>query len=1126
MRQEAPANSNEGNPVPPPAVGEARARFEQAWLANANPLLEEFLDQVDADQRAPLLRELLGLEAELLQQKGIVPYLGSYLGRFPHHAEVVEDVLGPFVRTHHGGQQGSEIQLGVPLPEEEPPPRPLPTVLPGYELIKLLGHGGMGIVYLARDQRLKRLVAIKMIRHGGGSPVSLESRFRREAEAIARLQHPHIVQVFEVGNHQGIPYLVLEYVAGGNLARFAAGQPQAARWAAELVSKLADAIQAAHQAGIVHRDLKPANVLLTTDGVPKLTDFGLAKLQDGPDGGRNGQTTGNDVLLGTASYMPPEQAPGRAEELGPAADVYSLGAILYELLTGRPPFLGVTLQHTLLMVESVEPLSPRRLNPQLPRDLETVCLTCLRKDPARRYATAALLGDDLRRFLRNEPIQARESRIVERTWRWILRNPLNASLLLLLLVVLITETALAWSLSILATRQAREALATAQQARADEQQAREAVRTAQAEVQRFVVRESVLRRQLYASNVNIAGLAFQDNDVLRAQTALERSQPQPGEEDLRGFEWHYLWRASHCELMTRRAHAAGVRAVAWNADGSRFATCGDEQIKIWNSQNGLAVLSIKLPGRLARSLLWCPVANLVLMGGEDAKIRGWDAVTGSEQLLLAGHDKAVTGLAISADGRWLISGSLDQTVRVWDLSRRETVTTFKTTSDVQAVALSPDAAEIAAACRSGAVRLFQRENNKEPRTVRADGEIVRAVSYSPDGRWLAFGGSDRQVFVMNRQNTRELLALRGHQQAAMALAWTPDSRRLISASLDQTLRMWEMGSEREVVTLRGHTAAVSAVAVSADGQRVLSGSEDDTVKLWKTDPEQLGVLMRGHEDGVQCLAWSPDGSRIASGSRDRTIRIWDALTHTSLLQVDGYKGSIFRVAWSPDGTRLASAGGDKTVRIHDGRTGQELLKLAAHTGSVFGVAWSPQGDRLYSAGADKTIRLWDAATGQLLKTLDDHTAEIRCLALSTDGTRLVTGGLDGTLQVRDPITGAVLLTTKPHTQAMRDLAISVDKRWIVCGCYDGTLLVLDAETGQARHARRESNAPIDAVAISPDGQRYLSGSRDRRLRIWDMQSGLLLFTMSDIRSAVLGVAFRPDGKQIGAATEGKGVRLW
>jgi serine/threonine-protein kinase len=349
---------------------------------------------------------------------------------------------------------------------------PAPPAVPGYEVLEVLGRGGMGVVYKARQLALDRLVALKVILAGPHASAEDVARFRREAEAVARLQHPHIVQIHEVGEHAGLPYFSLEYCDGGSLAARAKGAPLPARQAAQLVETLARAMHAAHQRGIVHRDLKPANVLFTADGVAKVTDFGLAKRLDD-----TAPQTATGAIVGTPSYMAPEQAWGKKQPVGPAADVYALGAVLYELLTGRPPFNAETPLDTVRQVMDEEPVSPRLVQPRTPRDLETICLKCLEKQPARRYASAEALADDLARFLRDEPITARPAGALERLGRWCRRNPKVAVLLTALAVVLVAGSTAVTALWLLAEdrREAAEqslVRAESQQRRAEKQQSR------------------------------------------------------------------------------------------------------------------------------------------------------------------------------------------------------------------------------------------------------------------------------------------------------------------------------------------------------------------------------------------------------------------------------------------------------------------------------------------------------------------------------------------------------------------------------------------------------------------------------------------------------------------------------
>jgi hypothetical protein len=454
---------------------------------------------------------------------------------------------------------------------ETPPPAPpadpgVPPSIPGYELLGELGRGAMGVVYKAHHLKLNRIVALKMVLAGSHAGPAEVLRFLREAEAAARLQHPHIVQIHEIGQHAGLPYFTLEYAGGGSLAKKLAHQPQPPVEAARLTKQLAEAMQHAHQQGVVHRDLKPANVLLTDDGAPKVTDFGLAKTLKGGDG-----LTQTGAILGTPSYMAPEQARGNVREIGPAADVYALGAILYEMLTGRPPFQGPTMHDTLLQVMGDDPVPVRRLQPKTPRDLETICLKCLHKEPGRRYPSAQALADELQRFLNGEPILARPVAWSERMVKWARRRPMIAALLAL--IVLVSGAGLGavlWQLrqTDLARREAdgnaqayKTASETAERALGEKTIALEKEKTARKDKQ----------SHLYVAHMNLVQRHWERGDLAAALNLLRQHIPKPGEDDNRGFEWFYYWRMLHAEVHTLKDLPGAVRSLAFSPKANLLA---------------------------------------------------------------------------------------------------------------------------------------------------------------------------------------------------------------------------------------------------------------------------------------------------------------------------------------------------------------------------------------------------------------------------------------------------------------------------------------------------------------------------------------------------------------------------
>ncbi len=809
----------------------------------------------------------------------------------------------------------STSDAATTLPEARPAPSPFAVIaIPGYEIIDELGRGGMGVVYKARQVQLNRPCALKMILAGIHATPQAAARFLSEAQAIARLHHPHIVQIYSIGDVNGLPYVELEYLPGGGLDRQLDGTPWKPDRAARLVEQLARGIADAHAQGIVHRDLKPANVLLSADGTPKISDFGLAKFL-GSDSG----LTRSEAIMGSPSYMAPEQAEGRTREVGPEADVYALGTILYELLTGRTPFRGASILETLEQVKTAEAVPPSRLVPRLPRDIETIALRCLQKEPVKRYRSAVALAEDLRRFHAGEPIAARRIGGPERAWRWCRRNPVVSGLIASIALALILGTAVSAYFAIRATRGERLAVQKAREALENARRADQAAQTAREEKQKS-------DHSLYLAEMRLANQAWQEGLVDLVRQYLQNQVPRQSDDpDRRGFEWYYLERLCHSDLRTLRGHSDMVRTVAFHAAGHRIASASDDNtVKLWDMATGQQVRTLRGHTKFIMDVVFSPDGARLASASEDQTVKLWDVATGQEVRSLRGHASGVNGVSYSPDGKSLASASDDQTVKLWDAS-----------------------------------------TGQEVRTLRGHASEVNGVSYSPDGRSLVSAGVDQTVKLWDAATGREIRTLRGHMAAVQDVRFSPDGRTIASACSDRSIKLWDTATGRELQTFRGHTGAVLAVAFSPDGRTIASAGHDRTVKLWDPVTGREIRTVRGHSDWVSGVSYSPDGRVLASASADETVKLWEAATDQEVQSLRGHTAEVRSVAFSPDGRTLASGCFDRTVKLWEAAAGQELRTLRGHLLWVSGVSFSPDGRTLASGSHDRTIKLWDTRPARL-----------------------------------------------------------------------------------------------------------------------------------------------------------------
>ena len=1022
-----------------------------------------------------------------------------------------------------------------------------------YRLVEKIGEGGFGVVYRAEQvEPMHREVALKIIKAGMDTREVI-ARFEAERQALALMDHPNIARVLDAGATEARrPYFVMELVRGIPITDYCDQQtlPTAERLA--LFMKVCHGVQHAHQKGIIHRDLKPSNVLVTlqdNEPVPKVIDFGVAKAL-GQKLTEETLYTGLAEMIGTPAYMSPEQARLSSLDIDTRTDIYSLGVLLYELLTGVTPFdkrtlAKAALDEILRIIRETEPLKPstrlhalgekltevarhRQTEPKtLSRlvrgDLDWIVMKAIEKDPVRRYETANVLALDLQHFLKHEPVLATPPSVGYLVGKFVRRHRAGLAVASVLVGLLAVGAVTSTWLAIRATQARRDEGAARRRADEAARMADRQRKRAEKGEQEAKESELAARQNLYAANLNWLPQAWEQNDMLRMGQLLEETATYPG----RGFEWYFWQRQTHLELKTLRGHLDEVYDAAFSPDGLRIVTASaDQTAKVWDAASGRELLTLRGHSGVVRSVAFSPDGQRILTGSYDQTAKVWDAASGKELLTLKGHAHGLQKVAFSPDGQRVVTGSKDHTAKVWEVATGKELLTFSGHSSwISSVAFSPDGQRIVSGGVDETAKVWDAATGKELLTLRGHGGMVRSAAFSPDGQRIVTSSDDQTAKVWDAASGKGLLTLKGHRGGIWSVAFSPDGQRIVTGSVqgDETAKLWEAATGKELLTIRGDSL-IAAVAFSPDGRRIVIGSLDRTAKVWDLAGQEP-LTLKGHSNGITALAFSPDGQRIVTASLDQTARVWEVATGKELLTLRGHGGQIWSAAFSPDGQRIVSGSYDHTARLWEAATGKELLTLK-HDLEVRSVAFSPDSQRIITGSADGTARLWEATTGKELLTLKGHSYWINSVAFSPDGQRIATGSEDRTTKVWEATNGKQLLTLKTHKGPVLSVAFSPDGQRIVTGSDDRTAMVRDAATGKELLTLKGHSDRIWCVAFSPDGHRIVTGSHDQTAKVWDAANGKELLTLKGHNALVLSVAFSPDGRRIVTASGDQMAKMW
>jgi WD40 repeat protein/serine/threonine protein kinase len=1033
---------------------------------------------------------------------------------------------------------------------------------PGHYTVRgVHGRGGQARVMLAFDEHIGRDVALKELlpdadeeetmASGRGDPLSIPGivRFLREARVTGQLEHPNIVPVYELGRREdGLLYYTMRLVRGETLEK-------KLNQCKDLSDRLkhmgpfwdiCNAIAYAHSRGVVHRDIKPSNIMVGEFGETVLLDWGIAKVKGRKDLGAREierdlallheegiEQTVAGSAIGTPSYMSPEQADGDIDHIDEISDVWSLGAVLYEILTGVPPYDGKTRMEILVKVgrKPVKPVRERR--PDAPADLTAIAEKCLQKNKRHRYQSARELSEDVGAYMTGRRVGAYAYSAWELLKRFAAQNRTTfvaIGLILLVIIGALVFTTVAYRKA----TAARENESIARQQEADARQQEHAER----------LTANYHLAQAYAEKADrLKGdMRFLSSTIFAAASLLHNPShprsPYHDPEFAAGLPQGHNLRVEAASQIYRTRFHMGVELEgffrggdvlsqpAFSPTGEQLAVASyDGSIKVWDIKTNRLLQSLEAHDGRVYDVEYSTDGKHLATAGHDKTVIVWLVESGNPLYKLEGHQEPVRAVAFSPDGSRLVSAGVDGTLRLWEVASARCLKILKGhKGKVYDAAFSPDGKQIVSVGEDKTLRLWKLPKGKMIHKTIGHSKAAFAVAFSPDGRWVASAGDDFVVRLWKVGAKRPSVHLKGHKDGVVSLAFSPDGKLLASAGYDHTVRIWDVASGKCRLAIDGHKGFVNGVAFSGAGGHLASAGYDRTAKVWKIRPGRPLRIFKGHKGTIYGVAISPDGKWLASSGWDKTVRIFSTRTGNTRHVLKGHDDVVDGVSISPDGRLLASASRDKTVRLWSPRTGQPILTLEGHEDVVYLAAFSPDGELIATASNDHTVRVWDPETGKQLLVLTGHKGEIGSLTFSPSKRWLASAGYDKTVRIWDPRNGELIKVLGGHTDWISGVDFTSDSGKLVTSGKDGLAILWDTSTWQELGRFSGHKQWVNTVKLSPDDRLLATASDDRTVRIWSLAERKTLLKIPASREAV-AIDFSPDGEHL-AVGDGEEVKLY